>query len=217
MTTAHFLVERYRGGRWRSNCYLLSLGRQALVIDPGTGASEVAPIIASRDLEVVAVLCTHGHFDHVEGAHLIREVSPAPLYIHAADDQLMRSANLYRKLFDGTEPVPYVPADAHYEPVDGELELGPFTVAVAHIPGHTEGGVFLTIGGDLFVGDTLLPPRLGRTDLPGGDPGTLEESLARIVRFAPELRVRPGHGRATTMAQAIEEMPELRDLDVRAP
>ena len=212
MATTDLLVERFSGGRWRSNCYLVTLGRQALVIDPGQAASEVAPLIESRGLEVVAVLCTHGHFDHVEGAHLIREVNPAPLYIHAADDQLMRSASLYRKLFDGTEPVPHVPADAHYEAEDGELVLGPFSVTITHIPGHTEGGVFVNIGDDLFTGDTLLPPKLGRTDLPGGDAAVLERSLPRIVRFAPELRVHPGHGQPTTMARAVADTPQLQAL-----
>ena len=206
-------IERHEDGRWRANCYVVkSSDGAALIIDPGMAAADVAEGLSEDGSQIVGILCTHGHFDHVETAATVRNGTGAPLFIHSADHSLLRSASLYRKLFDGTGPVSTPEIDGFFDRSGAELRLGPFAVAVTHAPGHTEGSVFLQVEGAFFSGDTLLPRTVGRTDLPGGDAEALERTLARAARLPLGLPVFPGHGAPGTIGTMLEANARLREL-----
>jgi len=206
-------VDRFVGGRWEANCYLItSTTGEALVIDPGAGAPELLARVRAEGLRVVAILCTHGHFDHVEAAAAVQQQVHAPLFLHSLDFRLLRSASLYRRLFDGQGPVPTPVVDTFLDEERQPLRLGPFSANVWHTPGHTEGSVAFGIESALFTGDTLLQGKVGRTDLPGGDAHALTFSLELLVQMPAELQVFPGHGDRTTMEAEVASSPRLRSL-----
>ena len=212
MTTS-LSVDRFVGGRWKANCYLVTATTgEALIIDPGAGAPELLARVRAEGLRVIGILCTHGHFDHVEAAAAVQQQVRTPLLLHSLDFRLMRSASLYRRLFDGQGPVPTPVIDTFLDEDAQPLRLGPFSTQVWHTPGHTEGSVAFGIEAALFTGDTLLQGKVGRTDLPGGDAHALAVSLELLVRMPAELQVFPGHGDRTTMEAEVASSPRLRSL-----
>jgi hydroxyacylglutathione hydrolase len=212
MTTS-VSVDRFVGGRWKANCYLVtSTTGEALVIDPGAGAFDLLAHVRAEGLRVVGVLCTHGHFDHVEAAAAVQQQVRAPLLLHSLDFRLLKSASLYRRLFDGQGPVPTPIVETFLDEGTQPLRLGPFSPHVWHTPGHTEGSVAFGIESALFTGDTLLQGKVGRTDLPGGDAQALAVSLELLVRMPAGLQLFPGHGDRTTMKAEVASSPRLRSL-----
>jgi glyoxylase-like metal-dependent hydrolase (beta-lactamase superfamily II) len=89
-----------------------------------------------------------------------------------------------------------------------------YTYQVLHTPGHSPGSVsfFFQEQGVLASGDVLFLGAIGRTDLPGGDPRVLQDSLARLLKLPDETLVLTGHGPTTTIGQERQENTFLRDL-----
>ena len=192
-------IETVPVGELQANCYVLSLkGREdAIVIDPG--AEEPAIRLALGQRKIAAILLTHGHYDHI-GAVAALRADGAPVYIGAQDAQ-----NLVNPLYSLAAMFGGAPSqgEAEYTLSDGdEMTLAGIRLRVLHTPGHTKGGCcFLTDEGQLFSGDTLFRYGYGRTDLPGGDEKQLFASVRRLFELDPAIRVYPGHGAPTTIAE----------------
>jgi hydroxyacylglutathione hydrolase len=188
--------------------------RVAVLIDPGDEVDDLLSFIAREKLQVVAILLTHAHVDHVSGVARAKRVLSAPVYLHRDDLPLYQQAVAHGRLFGLTvEPPP--PVDMFYEGL-GPIAVGDLDVFVHHTPGHCPGGVCLQVGKrgqqalDLFVGDTLFAGSIGRTDLPGGDYDTLIRSIREVLfSFGDEARVYPGHGPATTIGDERQTNPFL--------
>lgn len=221
------------------NCYVLADESEAVavVVDPGAGtAGRVAQTLAERGLALGCVLLTHGHPDHVWDAAAV--AGGAPVYVAAPDlDRLddpwaLRHAQTdqMRAQFPGGWARP---ADVRALPDEffsgGGAELVPgVTIRALAAPGHTPGCTFYFLAGTLdagaagmaeadagahpiaLAGDVLFRDGIGRTDLPGGDPGVMMWTL-RTLRGAvdPATLVFPGHGPATTMGRILRHNPFL--------
>ena len=208
-----FSVEAVTVGEYATHCYLVATpDGEALVIDPGAEADRLIRRIEERRLRVVGYPLTHGHRDHVGALAEVHARFPAPIGLHPTDAAWAFSPN--NRLFPWEDPVAAPPGiDLEWE--DGQaVDMGPFRFEVVFLPGHTPGGVGLWFEDDhtLFGGDTLFAGSVGRTDLPGGDFATLQQSLRRLLDLPPETRVFPGHGPATTLAEEIRSNPCLADL-----
>jgi len=167
-----------------SNVYILTQGKEALLIDSGSGDSLPEIDAAVVESKVVRVLLTHGHADHVSG---MRHIS-ADGYLHKADLKIISELNQYFP--DFTPP-------ANIEELgSGAIAFGKFRINVIHTPGHTPGSVcfFEEKTKTLFSGDTKFAQGdRGRTDLFGGDERKIQESLAMLGKMKYE-RLCPGHG-----------------------
>jgi len=176
---------------------------EALCIDPSMGERQLLRAVKEEGLRLQAILNTHGHPDHVYGNKAVKEDTRARLAIHAADAYRLESTASGL----GFE-VPLCPPDDLLEegPIRYVVDL---EITALHTPGHTEGSTcfYLPREGVLFSGDVLFSGNIGRVDLPGGDAGAMERSLARLAALPAETIVHPGHGAATTIA---EELPWLR-------
>jgi hydroxyacylglutathione hydrolase len=204
------LVAGFPAGSFAANCYLVAPapGEECVIIDPGEDAEPgIAEIIAQHRLKPVAVLLTHGHIDHVWSVAPVCGAKGIPAYIHPSDRGLLsdpaRGLPLGpgQQLFGGLD---FTEPDDVQELTDGVvLRLAGLEITVDHAPGHTQGSVaFRTqdAGGVMFSGDLLFAGSIGRTDLPGGDPAAMMESLARVCLSRPdETTVLPGHGPQTTI------------------
>ena len=183
-------------GKWKQNCYLLvNSDLSALLIDPGSDAKKIASLILESMLNLMAILNTHAHYDHVGAVAKLQEEFKVPFYLNSLDGKLMRQANLYRIIFEGTEFIKIPKVDISLGPDNKDLVIGSFKINTIFTPGHTEGGTSFLINNYLFVGDTLLQSGPGRTDLPGGDAKKLNESFVVLKELDSNYLVYPGHGK----------------------
>jgi glyoxylase-like metal-dependent hydrolase (beta-lactamase superfamily II) len=157
----------------------------------------------------VAILITHGHWDHLGAVADLAEGAEASVYM--AEDERALLENLPDLVPAGVVARPYT-ADTFLH--GGEtLQLAGITFETLNVPGHSPGHLAYHADGSLFSGDVLFAGSVGRTDLPGADWDTLVESLRMLTeRFPPETRVYPGHGPPTTLGAELDRNPFLAPL-----
>jgi glyoxylase-like metal-dependent hydrolase (beta-lactamase superfamily II) len=183
-------------GKWKQNCYLLfNSDLNALLIDPGSDSEIISSRILELELNLLGILNTHAHYDHIGAVANLQEKFKAPFYINLLDEKLMRQANLYRIIFDGAEYIKIPKIDVLLPAHDLELVIGPFRVRSIFTPGHTEGGTSFLIDNFLFSGDTLMYSGPGRVDLPGGNVEKLNKSIMVLKELNPDILIYPGHGK----------------------
>jgi len=189
-------------GKWRQNCYLVANETgDAIIIDPGSGASEISETVASRGWRVHAILNTHGHYDHIGAVAALKEAYQAPFYLHGGDEQLLRRANLYRLVFEAKDTVKVPTIDRNIAELPRSFRVGPIDMSWIDTPGHTDGGVCFQLDNLLFCGDTLMRGKIGRNDLPGGDRAKLLASVRKLADLPRDTLVYGGHGKATTLEE----------------
>ena len=206
-------IAGFAAGPFQTNCYVVSNGDRAFVIDPGLGAHEaVSQMAQEQGLTVEAVVLTHGHIDHIRDAAAFG----LETFIHPADAfMLLRGEGVSeqaRQLYDASA-MPPIDNPTHIE--DGQtLTVAGVELRVVHAPGHSPGCVMLVADEVVFSGDVLFRGSIGRTDLPDSDPEQMRESLRGPVwELDDELQVLPGHGPATTVAQERATNPYLRQAN----
>lgn len=189
--------------------------RKAVVIDPGDEADELLGAVRDHGLDVMHILLTHAHIDHITGVALVKGALGAPVYLHKEDLPLYEHAVQQGQMFGFTVRQP-PPVDVYYDLAP--IFFGDYEVRVHHTPGHCPGGVCLQVGkkgeagSHLFVGDTLFAGSIGRTDLPGADHEVLMRSITGILfALGDAATVHPGHGPDTTIGRERETNPFVRE------
>jgi glyoxylase-like metal-dependent hydrolase (beta-lactamase superfamily II) len=185
-------VEGLVVGPLAANCYVVSAGGDAVVIDPGAEANRVLKAVGGR--EVAAILVTHGHSDHVGAVDELVAETGAPFMAPRRDLASLEG-------YVGVRPARLLN--------DGDrLEFGDISLTVIATPGHTLGSSCFYAPGVLFSGDTLFAEGVGRTDLPGGSAEALFNSIReRIFSLAGDTIIYPGHGERTTVAREKSSNP----------
>ncbi len=198
-------------GPFAANCHLVwGPARRALVIDPGAEPEAILERLARRRLEVAAYLLTHGHTDHAGALADLCAARPAPYAMSARDFRwVFTEANQLPPFYPAPPRPPEAPllleANQTWNPAPD------LACRILATPGHSPGGLCAWFEDDtrLFTGDTLFRESIGRTDIPGGDPAELGQSLQALARLPPATRVYPGHGPATTLAEELRNNPYL--------
>lgn len=205
MQVATFVVNALQ-----TNCYLVYDAGEAIIVDPGGPTQELLDFLEQEKLQVVGIVNTHGHADHILGNAWAMEKTKAPLAIHELDAPFLADPNLHL----GPQIRQNVPAvEAARLLKDGDLiQLGKGSLKVLHTPGHTPGGISLYAPGFVLSGDTLFKLSVGRWDFPGSDEGALQQSLQRLAQLPPETKVYPGHGPSTTIGEELAGNPFLISL-----
>jgi glyoxylase-like metal-dependent hydrolase (beta-lactamase superfamily II) len=207
-----------------TNCWVVAAGarEQCVVIDPGIGVeARLDELIAEHGLHPVAVLLTHGHFDHTFSVYPVCQARDVPAYIHPADRAQLADPWSGVGLPVGT---PLFGSLTFAEPEDvralndGEkVSLAGIDFAIRHAPGHSAGSVVFTLAGDdqavLFSGDVLFAGSIGRVDLPGGSMAQMQASLRDVIApMDAATLVHPGHGPSSTIARELATNPYLQGL-----
>ena len=203
-------LEVFSDNPFATNCWLLSVEGtdEALVVDPGFSPERVRALLEAAGKRPVAVLATHGHFDHVGAAGEFCG-DELPLYIHEAD----RLALTDPVAWGAGHDAPAVGAKDVRSIVEGEeLRLGGIRLEVLHTPGHTPGSVCFAAEGFVFSGDLVFRGSIGRSDFPNSSSQDMDKSLRRFLTLADPLEVYPGHGPMTSVADERRTNPFLLEL-----
>ena len=178
-------------------------GNDCLLVDPGTEPEKMLKFLDTNNLRLVAILVTHGHYDHIGGISLLREVwEECKIYTGRFDKEKLTDPqqNLSARLgFPMTTPE----ADILLE--GGEtLEIAGIPIQVRYTPGHSKGHMIYMIPTEpkaiLFGGDMILYESVGRTDFPDGETMALYKSIqSQILSLPEDTVIYPGHGEPTTV------------------
>ncbi|GAA2872777.1 MBL fold metallo-hydrolase [Pseudonocardia halophobica] len=219
------LVAGFPAGAFQTNCYVVArgAGEACVVVDPGQDAVEpLEAVLAEHRLTPVAVLLTHGHFDHTFSVQPVCDGSDIPAWIHPDDRELladpMKGISSESAAFFGGRLELKEPREVRTLTDRSDLELAGMRLRVDHTPGHTQGSVVFTTETEdgtevILAGDTLFAGSIGRTDLPGGSHRQLLESIRERLLGRPDSGVvLPGHGPTTTVGRERVSNPFLQGL-----
>lgn len=190
----------------QENTYLLwDESLECIIIDAGNASaaedSRLTEFIAEHNLKPVMAVNTHGHFDHIMGINYLKQNFGVQFALSSKDEYLRASAQQSCAMFGIAATVEVPQIDIDLDAVDS-IKFGNTELKVIKTPGHTPGGIVLfePQSNHLFTGDTLFRESIGRTDLPGGEYGTIIRSiLNNIIPLGDEIVVYPGHGEKTTI------------------
>lgn len=185
-----------------------SVGSHATYIDPGDEAEELLRWIDQKEVELVSIVNTHAHMDHICGIGRVKEVWDVPIYLHQEDEALYRALPEQASWFGMEYPAP-PPIDYYLHPSQ-QLSVGDLTLRIIHTPGHSPGSVTIQVEDYLFCGDLIFAGSVGRTDLPGGSHEILLKSIhEKILPLEGDRILYPGHGPETTVGKERRTNPFL--------
>lgn len=191
-------------GQMATNCYLLSDSEthECVIVDPGDDAEYITDKIMTLGLTPTHIIATHGHFDHVMAAFVLKINFNIPFCMNEKDIFLVERMQSTAKHFlevASVDPPPKI--DRTIEDKD-ILDVGSVPVSIIGLPGHTPGsvGLYEKKSGVMLTGDTLFAEgAVGRTDHEYADRAMLRASISKILRLPVSTRLLPGHGEESTV------------------
>lgn len=175
-------------GDYQTNCYIVTIDEKDFIIDPGMGATKW---VKANVKNPIAILNTHGHFDHVWSNSEVSKDLDLKIYT-PKDDNFMLQKDPYGL------GMPPSSADVLVEP-DQEFDFDGIKVKFHHFPGHTPGCSAIEINNTLFSGDFIFRNSIGRTDFPFSSPSDMYKSIDKILAWDKDIRIYPGHGGETSL------------------
>ena len=204
-------VLRYIVGPVCTNCYLLVKHKtgELLVVAPGDQAQLIEKQIEKTGAKPVAVLLTHGHFDHAGAAEELADKYQISIYAHEAEKETLEDPGLNLCGMIGEHKVYHADIFVKDEEV---LNLAGFSIRVFFTPGHTIGGCCYYIADEkiLFSGDTLFQESVGRTDFPRGSASDLIRAIReKLMPLPDDVTVYTGHDESTLIGYERMHNPYL--------
>lgn len=202
-------VEKFVTGIISTNCYVVSNEetKEAVIVDPAACPSSILNYIKEKELKIVAILLTHGHFDHTMGLNGFLERYDVPVYAHEQEESTLKEPALN---LSGSYTSGFSFSGASYIQDGQVLSLAGYDFLVLYTPGHTPGGVCYYVEKEkvLFSGDTLFQNSVGRTDFPGSSMAELIRGIReKILTLPDDVKVYPGHMGETMIGYEREHNP----------
>lgn len=213
-SVAHDILRTVANQGFSSNTYLLASNTpgRCVVIDPGLDPDSLNQSLQDAGWTPEAVLCTHGHFDHVGGAAELQAAHQIPVYLCKADVKTAKMSNFLMAAFKIEKRIK-LPDFQLIEGEDSPLECAGRSFLFHSVPGHTPGSAAIEVDGLLFSGDSLYARRIALSQLPGEDSTLLRASLRRLFgRVGRQVQVLPGHGGSATLGEILDHNLKLREF-----
>ncbi len=176
---------------------------EAVVVDPAYGIKDLLGLLDEDGMKLVGALATHYHPDHVggdmmgysiAGVNELLRLRPVPIHVQADEAEWVKRVTGA----EDTDLVTHVSSDI--------VQVGAIPIELIHTPGHTPGSQCFLVDNRLVAGDTLFLEGCGRTDLPGGDPRALYESLTqKLAKVPDDATLFPGHLYSAEPSQSMGE------------
>jgi len=221
------IVESVIAEYFATNCWILAPSRnsECIIVDPGITIpsilARIKEVIGKYNLKPVAVVLTHGHFDHTFSVLPVADGYDIPAMIHIKDRSLLThpmkalapggpSEQLIKQFGSGTFVEPKTVID--FEDSQ-KIVLAGLPIEVQHAPGHTAGSTIFVVNSEILIsGDVLFEGSIGRTDLPTGSAREMRKTLKNLILpLDDELIVLPGHGAQTTIGRERRKNEYLTD------
>ena len=195
-------IVKYSLGQLQANCYFLIDGQNCLIVDPADDASFILEQLQRQHFNLVGMLATHGHFDHIGAVGEIQLSLNVPLYIFKEDQFLTDRLNETAKYFLGFDPHFVRPSKIKYLD-SAKFRIENLEFRIIKTPGHTPGSCSLYFAEEnaLFTGDTLFKEGIGRTDLSYSSKDDLKKSLKKIFKLPKGTVIYPGHGEESSLQE----------------
>lgn len=202
-------IIKYSLGQLQANCYFLIEDQDCLIIDPADDASFILEELQRQQLNLIGMLATHGHFDHIGAVGEIQLSFNVPLYIFKEDQFLIDRLNETAKYFLGFDPHFVKPITVKYL-TNTKFRVHNLEFRIIKTPGHTPGSCCFYFKEEnvVFTGDTLFKDGIGRTDLSYSSQDDLKKSLKKIFKLPEEIIIYPGHGEETLIQNEINSNPQ---------
>ena len=181
------------------NCFFIEHNNKCFIIDPGYEKEKVIKYVNDNNLEVLGILLTHGHIDHIGAIDCFN----VPIYLHTDEYEILIDNHKNGFDFYGKK-TPYSLDKLNIIKIDSSvvLQIDDKKIEVIHTPGHTIGGVCYKFDNDLYTGDTLFNYSVGRWDLPTGDLNTLRKTIINLIdNQNDDIRIHPAHGSSSTIKE----------------
>ena len=184
-------------GAYQTNCYIITIDGKDMIIDPGVGATEW---VLNNIQNPIAILNTHGHFDHVWSNKELQTKLKIPLYI-PKDDAFMLENDTFN------QGLPHSKADILVNG-DEEFNINGIKIKYRHFAGHTPGNSIIEIDDIWLSGDFLFDGSIGRWDFPYSSGEDMIKSLEKAMKIERDFTLYPGHGISTTLKKEQRIMPQ---------
>lgn len=198
-------IQKFTFNPFQENTYVIVNGSNAILIDPGmsdkTEELQFNSFLVKNNLTLKAVWLTHAHVDHIMGIHYIQTQFDVPFYMHSLEQENLTSGPLVAKAYG----IPFNEFEAFSPLLLDEMDCIAFNnenLEIIFAPGHSAGSVcfYHKDTAQLIGGDVLFRQSIGRTDLPGGNFETLNDSIQKKLYLLPdETTVFSGHGPETSI------------------
>lgn len=183
-------------GDYGTNCYIVEVNEHEIIIDPGMDATSW---VLREVKSPVAILNTHGHFDHVWSNASLHEKLNIPIYAPRGDVFMLEG-----------DPFGQGTPSSHADVVvegNQTFEIAGVDVEFLHFPGHTPGCSVILIENVLFSGDFIFHNSIGRYDFPYSNAIHMRQSLERFLDLKENWEIYPGHGGKTTVFKEQANVP----------
>jgi glyoxylase-like metal-dependent hydrolase (beta-lactamase superfamily II) len=176
-------------GDYQTNCYIVTKDGKDFIIDPGVGATQW---VLDNVKNPVAILNTHGHFDHIWSNKELQEELNIPLYCPKDDVFMLAKEPILQR------PIPVSKVDFEVKH-DECINIEGVEFTFFHFPGHTPGTSAILVDNSLFCGDFIFQNSIGRVDFPFSNPEDMKNSINKVLKWDINCDIYTGHGDPTTL------------------
>ncbi len=198
-----------------SNTYILKnqVNIDCIIIDPGFDEELIETEITKHHLNPIAILATHGHFDHVASVEYFKNKYAIPFYLHIKDERICHSINFYLKIARINLTVKTPKPDFLLHTKEQKISIKSFNLNFYNFPGHSDGSCVIQSENLLFTGDILYKNGLGAGSIPRENPVQLRESILAIYnKFPNDSIILPGHGPSEYLGRIKNNNKELQNF-----
>ena len=191
------LVKKKAMGEYQTNCYILNFDKFEIIIDSGVDSLDWIDQNVSNP---IAILLTHGHFDHIWDIYRVAKKYKIPIYINRNDEVLLKNDIFGR----GIEK--YQKEFITLLDNNSQIKLNGIKIFFHHFAGHSEGSSVIEIENSYFCGDLIFKGSIGRFDFPYSDSFKMRNSLIRALDLNGDFPLYSGHGEDTTINNERENL-----------